>query len=129
MTRAWLIFFCMLLGGSLFAQESPTPIGEDYKKFEALRVFLRDRRATDCAITTPNGIDEARYVQIGGIDQWITIRGEDRNNPIDMKIDTTNVSRVSCGLTSARPHEVPTPRTRTMHTLLSSSGGDREDRC
>jgi len=82
MTRAWLIFVCMLLGGSLFAQENPTPNVEDYKKFEALRIFLRDRRAKDYAITTPNGIDEGRYVPIGGIDQWITIRGEDRNNPV-----------------------------------------------
>ncbi|KIL37845.1 proline iminopeptidase [Gordoniibacillus kamchatkensis] len=30
----------------------------------------------------PNGIAESEYVQIGGIDQWITIRGEDRTNPV-----------------------------------------------
>ena len=33
-------------------------------------------------ITSSNGIDEARAVTIGGIPQWITIRGRDRNNPI-----------------------------------------------
>jgi hypothetical protein len=27
-------------------------------------------------------IDEARYVEVGGLQQWITIRGEDRNNPV-----------------------------------------------
>jgi pimeloyl-ACP methyl ester carboxylesterase len=44
--------------------------------------FLRARNARDYAIATPNGIDEARYVKVGGIQQWITIRGEDRNNPV-----------------------------------------------
>ncbi|MFF2448302.1 alpha/beta fold hydrolase [Neobacillus sp. NPDC058068] len=33
-------------------------------------------------INTPNSIVESCYVKIGGIDQWITIRGENRNNPI-----------------------------------------------
>ena len=47
-----------------------------------MMTFLRDRNAQDYAITAANGIDEARYVEIGGIQQWITIRGEDRNNPV-----------------------------------------------
>ena len=33
-------------------------------------------------ITTPGGIDEAHAVTIGGIQQWITVRGRDRRNPI-----------------------------------------------
>ncbi|TDF89421.1 alpha/beta fold hydrolase [Paenibacillus piri] len=33
-------------------------------------------------IQSPNSIVESRYVKIGGIDQWVTIRGEDRNNPV-----------------------------------------------
>lgn len=33
-------------------------------------------------VTTPRGVDESQYVQIGGIDQFISIRGEDRNNPV-----------------------------------------------
>jgi len=28
------------------------------------------------------GIDEASFVQLGGIEQFVTIRGEDRNNPV-----------------------------------------------
>jgi pimeloyl-ACP methyl ester carboxylesterase len=44
--------------------------------------FLRDRNAKTYAITTPNGIDEAGYMEIGGIEQWTTIRGENRNNPV-----------------------------------------------
>jgi pimeloyl-ACP methyl ester carboxylesterase len=34
------------------------------------------------AINTPNGIDEAMVVRIDGIDQWITVRGQDRDNPV-----------------------------------------------
>lgn len=31
---------------------------------------------------SPTGIYEARYITVGGIQQWITIRGDDRRNPI-----------------------------------------------
>jgi len=43
---------------------------------------MRARNADQFAIHSKNGIDEAAYVPIGGIDQWITIRGEDRANPV-----------------------------------------------
>ena len=33
-------------------------------------------------IVTPNGIERAQTVRIGGIDQWITIRGDDQRNPV-----------------------------------------------
>jgi pimeloyl-ACP methyl ester carboxylesterase len=43
----------------------------------------RQRRvAKALEIDTPNGIVEQRFVKVGGIDQWIQIRGEDRNNPV-----------------------------------------------
>ena len=32
-------------------------------------------------IDTAKGIDEAGYVRIGGIDQWVQIRGDDRTIP------------------------------------------------
>ena len=43
---------------------------------------MRARNARDYAIPTPNGIDEAKYVEVGGLHQWITICGEDRTNPV-----------------------------------------------
>jgi pimeloyl-ACP methyl ester carboxylesterase len=46
------------------------------------RVLLQRRIARALTIRTPNGIVERRFVQIGGIEQWIHIRGEDRANPI-----------------------------------------------
>ncbi len=38
--------------------------------------------AEEQRLVSPNGIDEARAVEIGGIRQWITVRGRDRRNPI-----------------------------------------------
>jgi pimeloyl-ACP methyl ester carboxylesterase len=37
-------------------------------------------------INTGNGIDEAMFVNIGGIDQWLTIRGRNRSNPVVLMI-------------------------------------------
>jgi pimeloyl-ACP methyl ester carboxylesterase len=48
----------------------------------ALRAHQQHVTAQAIAIHTPNGIDEALYVKIGGIHQWIQIRGQDGNNPV-----------------------------------------------
>jgi pimeloyl-ACP methyl ester carboxylesterase len=48
----------------------------------AFRAHRQNQIADTLAIRTSNGIDEARYVKIGGIDQWIQIRGQDRDNPV-----------------------------------------------
>ncbi len=56
--------------------------GAEFQKLEPTLKFLRNRNAQTYAITAPNGIDEGSYVEIGGIEQWITIRGEDRSNPV-----------------------------------------------
>jgi pimeloyl-ACP methyl ester carboxylesterase len=43
---------------------------------------LRQHRLSEAmAIHTANGIDERRFVRIGGVEQWITIRGQNRSNP------------------------------------------------
>jgi len=44
--------------------------------------FCAWRYARAMAIETPNGIEQSGYVRIGGIDQWIQIRGEDKSNPV-----------------------------------------------
>jgi pimeloyl-ACP methyl ester carboxylesterase len=46
------------------------------------RAYLQHIHAQALVILAPNGIDESRYVRIGGIDQWIQIRGQDRDNPV-----------------------------------------------
>jgi pimeloyl-ACP methyl ester carboxylesterase len=53
-----------------------------YRKFDQTLSFLRARNARQYAIDPPKGVDEASYVSIGGIEQWVTIRGEDRGNPV-----------------------------------------------
>ena len=63
------------------AQSTRSDVAE-FQKLEPWLKFFRDRNAKTYAITTANGIDEAIYVEIGGIEQWITIRGENRNNPV-----------------------------------------------
>ena len=82
---ALLSIFCTVFSVAAFAQDSVARAEQnvaELKKLDAVLTFLRKRNALDYAITTPNGIDEGKYVTIGGIEQWITIRGEDRSNPV-----------------------------------------------
>jgi pimeloyl-ACP methyl ester carboxylesterase len=83
-STAALAFICGTAVASLTAQEPPSGRSEagDFQKLEPALKFLRTRNTRDYAVTTPNGIDEAKYVKIGGLEQWITIRGEDRKNPV-----------------------------------------------
>ncbi|MEU5532835.1 alpha/beta hydrolase [Streptomyces sp. NPDC020362] len=50
------------------------------------RALKRASLAKKLRITAPNGIDEGSYVRIGGIDQWISIRGDDLSNPVILEI-------------------------------------------
>src|SRR3954454_16597168 len=83
-STAALVCICSAALASLNAQEPPSSRSEagEFQKLEPALKFLRARNARDYAVTTANGIDEANYVRIGGIEQWITIRGEDRENPV-----------------------------------------------
>jgi pimeloyl-ACP methyl ester carboxylesterase len=56
--------------------------GSGLQTLDATMTFVRNRNARDYSVTSPDGVDEARYVRLGGIEQWITIRGEDRQNPV-----------------------------------------------
>lgn len=48
----------------------------------AYRAYCQNKVANALKIDTPDGVNEAMFVSIGGIDQWIQIRGENRNNPV-----------------------------------------------
>jgi pimeloyl-ACP methyl ester carboxylesterase len=63
------------------AQQSQTTESE-YRKFDDRLSFVRARNAKQYAILSPKGIDEAQFVKIGGIEQWVTIRGWNRDNPV-----------------------------------------------
>ena len=79
------LLFTLLVSGALaqstFAQSTQSS-DADYRKFDELVSSIRARNARQYAITSPRGIDEGQYVTIGGIEQWITIRGWDRDNPV-----------------------------------------------
>jgi len=84
----YLSLFCLSRGtfGQVAKGQQPPPappaIDSEYRKFDDLASFLRARNAQQYAISSPKGIDEAQFVTIGGIEQWITIRGWDRDNPV-----------------------------------------------
>ena len=46
------------------------------------RKYLQHTVAEERAIRSANGIDSLEAVQIGGIEQWIEVRGQNVNNPI-----------------------------------------------
>ena len=65
--------------GTAAAREAPDA-GESastLSRQEVTGILAQSRR-----IVSPNGIEELRKVRIGGIDQWLSIRGRDRRNPI-----------------------------------------------
>lgn len=70
------IVFSLLLGLSAgLASAQDCPSGES---FEKARGVVRDLQR----IVTPDGIQDSYKTRIGGIDQWISVRGEDRGNPV-----------------------------------------------
>src|SRR4051812_25008747 len=46
------------------------------------RAYCQHQNSRALRIDTSVGIDEEMFVSIGGIDQWIQIRGESRDNPV-----------------------------------------------
>ena len=50
------------------------------------RAWRQQETAQALAITTPYGIAEQSFVRLNGLDQWVTIRGEDRRNPVVLVI-------------------------------------------
>jgi hypothetical protein len=61
----FLIFILLLIGGCW-----------------AYRVYRHYELAEATAVDTEQGIDETLFTTIGGIDQWIAIRGQNRENPV-----------------------------------------------
>ena len=78
-----LVGSAIALSSAALAQERPpSNDADELRKVGSTLDRLRARNAADYAISTPNGIDEAKYLKVGGIEQWVTIRGEDRDNPV-----------------------------------------------
>jgi len=48
------------------------------------RAWAQHENAVAQEIHTPNGIVEESFVKIGGVEQWVQIRGQDRDNPVPL---------------------------------------------
>lgn len=79
------------------------------------RAVARRRLTRVMAIDAPHGISEQLYVHIGGIEQWIGIRGEDRANPILLVLHGGPGS----------PYSVFTPRLRSWEKHFTVVQWDR----
>jgi pimeloyl-ACP methyl ester carboxylesterase len=73
---------CLALCALSRPTSGQTPADSTYQKFDQYLSSIRARNARRYAITSPPGVDEASYVPIGGIEEWVTIRGQDRANPV-----------------------------------------------
>jgi pimeloyl-ACP methyl ester carboxylesterase len=69
-----LPFICALLLALLGAQVQAGPIAS---RADAVKIVAGMRQ-----IVTPQGVERTQAVKIGGIDQWISVRGTDRRNPV-----------------------------------------------
>lgn len=70
----------LLALAALFAIAAPAlarPPAKPASRAEATAIIANAR-----AILTPNGIERTEKVRIGGVDQWVSIRGRDRRNPV-----------------------------------------------
>lgn len=85
MFRTSLFFTLALVMGiaateAASADAAPTPVqgkSASMSRDEVTRILDSNRK-----IVSPQGIDEKIKLRIGGIDQWLSIRGKDKRNPI-----------------------------------------------
>jgi pimeloyl-ACP methyl ester carboxylesterase len=85
--KVWSWIACLLFhfGSSVAAQDtspSDARAEQDQHRFDEFVELLRTRNAATYKPQGPWAIDEGRYVTLGGTEQWVTIRGEDRANPV-----------------------------------------------
>ena len=72
--------------GTILTASAATLLAAPAAGLFGYRQLRRSANAKRLRITTPNGIDESGYVRIGGIDQWVSVRGDDLNNPVILEI-------------------------------------------
>lgn len=65
------------LTGNAFAQDT-TDQAKDAARYKTAREVVQDLGR----ILAPTGIQETYKTKIGGIDQWLSVRGQDRANPV-----------------------------------------------
>jgi proline iminopeptidase len=77
-----VVSLCALAAAAVSAVLTATAARADQPaksgSFEAAAAIIADARR----ILTPQGVERLEAVRIGGIDQWASIRGRDRRNPV-----------------------------------------------
>jgi proline iminopeptidase len=68
--------FISMAASQVFFASAQEPV-KPASRAEAVAIIADARK-----IVTPNGIERLEKVRIGGIDQWVSIRGTDRRNPV-----------------------------------------------
>jgi len=71
--RLWLLMALLFAGAAAHAQTASTAPG-----LGKARGIIADLDR----IVAPNGVQETYTLRVGGIDQWVYVRGQDRSNPI-----------------------------------------------
>lgn len=73
MKKIWLLIGALLASASActLAQDAPDP----YAKARAIVADLG-------RISAPGGVQESYKTRIGGVEQWLNVRGQDRDNPM-----------------------------------------------
>jgi pimeloyl-ACP methyl ester carboxylesterase len=69
------------------------------------RWYRQHQLAETLVIASDNGIDEQRFVRANGIEQWVTIRGHDRRDPILFFVHGGPAEIVSFVPEATRPYE------------------------
>jgi len=77
LTGSLLPLFAVLVTASVWGKKPIKPAS----RAEATAIIANVRK-----IVTPNGVERLEKVRLGGIDQWASIRGADRRNPVLLHI-------------------------------------------
>ena len=77
MKRKAFVLVAALVSVACYAQESAQTAAKPGSRAEATAIIANARK-----ILTPNGLERLEKVRIGGTEQWISIRGVDRRNPV-----------------------------------------------
>src|SRR5262245_39176975 len=75
--RAAREFAALLAALAVAGSTGDKPFPKFCSRAEATKVIAEARR-----IVNPRGVEQFEKVRIGGIDQWVSIRGADRSNPV-----------------------------------------------
>ena len=77
--RCWVagLFWLAVTAFNVPAQAAEPPGPAPHNRAEAVKVIADLRK-----VVADDGIERLQKVRIGGIDQWVSIRGNDRRNPV-----------------------------------------------